>query len=169
MPAGGLNDVLCQIEKCWRYAERHGRQLVIDTANTGLLDSFDQYFKVASPYCGDVHTRLSSETANRLAPLSCKPRSLQGRLLTLAPVYNEEVLNFVDCDSGEALTFDFEKDWTEQLLVHFQCGGGKLGIACLGRLSLQPSISTTVLNRISLLPSDYIGVHVRNTDMQTAY
>jgi hypothetical protein len=53
--------------------------------------------------------------------------------------------------------------------VHCQCGGGKLGIACLGRLSLQPSISTTVLNRISLLPSDYIGVHVRNTDMQTAY
>jgi hypothetical protein len=50
MPAGGLNDVLCQIEKCWRYAERHGRKLVIDTAKTGLLDSFDQYFKVASPY-----------------------------------------------------------------------------------------------------------------------
>jgi hypothetical protein len=89
--------------------------------------------------------------------------------LTLTPVYNEELLNFVDGDSGEALTFSFEKDWTEQLLVHCQCGGGKLGIACLGRLSLQPSISTTVLNRISLLPSDYIGVHVRNTDMQTAY
>ena len=37
-PVGGLNDIFCQIEKCWQYAEKYNRILIVDTDKSqGLL------------------------------------------------------------------------------------------------------------------------------------
>jgi hypothetical protein len=117
MPAGGLNDVLCQLQKCWRYSENHGRRLVINTTKTGLLDSFHNYFSIAN-CSANVLTSLCAATQESLATLTCKPSGLQGPLMTLTPVYSEAELNFVDGYSGEVLIFYFERDWSEKLLVH---------------------------------------------------
>jgi hypothetical protein len=44
-PHGGLNDTLCQIEKCWKYALKSDRVLIIDTRNSGLHADFSEYFE----------------------------------------------------------------------------------------------------------------------------
>lgn len=46
-PLGGLNDILCQIESCCRYAERFGRTVVVETdfhCTKSFRDDFSRYF-----------------------------------------------------------------------------------------------------------------------------
>ena len=44
-PQGGLNDTLCQIELCWRYAARFNRTLIIDARKSGLHADFSEFFQ----------------------------------------------------------------------------------------------------------------------------
>ncbi|MEY3069700.1 MAG: hypothetical protein RLZZ456_1399 [Pseudomonadota bacterium] len=46
-PEGGFNDMLCQIELCWHYAEANGRTLIVDSAVTGFGDDFATYLRPA--------------------------------------------------------------------------------------------------------------------------
>src|SRR5947209_3468047 len=48
-PQGGLNDMLCQIEKCCQYADRVGRTVIVDTdyarsAPATFKDHLSKYF-----------------------------------------------------------------------------------------------------------------------------
>ncbi|MEP3671691.1 MAG: hypothetical protein ABJM86_01940, partial [Hyphomicrobiales bacterium] len=40
-----MNDLLCQIEPCWRYCIDYNRKLIIDSSASGLLDDFFNYFE----------------------------------------------------------------------------------------------------------------------------
>ena len=51
-PLGGLNDLLCQIERACRYGERFGREVVVDTnhpSTTYFHDDFSSYFESLQP------------------------------------------------------------------------------------------------------------------------
>ncbi|MDR2151865.1 MAG: hypothetical protein LBO72_03505 [Helicobacteraceae bacterium] len=43
-PTGGLNDILCAINKYVNYAMRHNRIVYIDGSKSGFQDDFDRYF-----------------------------------------------------------------------------------------------------------------------------
>ena len=49
-PEGGFNDILCQIELCWRYADAHERVLVVDTAVTADV-GVSRLAPTSSPHC----------------------------------------------------------------------------------------------------------------------
>jgi hypothetical protein len=52
-PTGGINDIFCQIEMCWDYAEKYNRNLIIDTTNhLSLMANFSDFF---SPLNRDPH------------------------------------------------------------------------------------------------------------------
>jgi hypothetical protein len=83
--------------------------------------------------------------------------------------YSKEHGNLVDRVSGALLTFDFEKDYSESILVHEQFGGGDLSFGLLERLTISENIRSFILDRIARLDKDFVAIHVRNTDYQTNY
>ncbi len=166
-PHGGLNDTFCQIEKCWRYAEKSKRTLIIDTRKSCLFGEFSEFFTPV-----DASIKVESNTAEvdvAINSLSCYPPQIKGMLDTYKPIYSKDHLNFIDKELGAFLTFDFEKDYSESILVHEQCGGGSLSFALLERITISENIRSIVLDRIARLDKDYVAIHVRNTDYQTNY
>ncbi|MBI1283197.1 MAG: glycosyltransferase [Thiobacillus sp.] len=171
-PHGGLNDTFCQIEKCWEYAERFGRTLIIDTRKSGLFGEFADFF---SPV--DASIKVETDTT-RVDPAinsrDCYPPRMNGPRIngTLDDhdtTYSTMYHNHVDRVSGALLTFDFDRDYRESVLIHEQCGGGELSFSLLNRISLSENVRSIVLDRIAGLGGDYVGIHVRNTDYQTDY
>lgn len=168
-PLNGLNDMLHQIEKCWRYAAAHRRTLVIDSRESGLLGGFDDYFRLRT----DVPTvhltpwRLQQEASGRLADWysgeSLKPvvELPLGRCQHVTTPRNPSL----PCESS----FDFAKAHAEPVLFHQSGGGGSLSFSLIARLTLAPDFCAEVLRRLDRLPEDYYAVHVRNTDYQTDY
>ncbi|MFZ1546150.1 MAG: glycosyltransferase, partial [Candidatus Nitrotoga sp.] len=167
-PHGGLNDTLCQIEQCWRYAEKFGRTLIIDTLNSGLLAEFSEFFSPRNSLT-KVHFSLSEKQLCFLDTLNCFPHSVQGKLKTYFAVYSIDSKNYVDRETTAILTFNFDKNYDELVLIHEQSGGGTLSFDLLNRISISENIRPIVLDRIQHLGYDYLAVHVRNTDYQTQY
>jgi hypothetical protein len=167
-PSGGLNDTLNQIERCWRYATRTGRRLVIDTMRSGMLDHWSNYF---APVIDDgrVITKLDDILLDKLDATATYPHGLSGRLRSYEALYFRGVEAFADRQTREILSFDFSADYPEPLLLHEQYGSGKLAIDCLARLKLSATIAGQVRTALARLGKDYDAVHVRNTDYRTDY
>ncbi len=171
-PHGGLNDTFCQIEKCWRYAEKSGRTLIIDTRKSCLFGDFSDFFTPV-----DASIKVESNTSEvdvAINALDCYPPLINGPQINklLDPhstVYSEKHRNLIDRVSGALLTFDFEKDYSEPILVHEQFGGGELSFSLLERMAISEKIRSIVLDRIAGLDKHYVAIHVRNTDYQTNY
>jgi hypothetical protein len=167
-PQGGLNDMLCQIEKCCAYGESYDRTTIIDTSyehSPFFRDTFANYFD--SRQSRVILDRAKAPTlANGL---TTAPRCVQGRLDAYSFHFDQEADNFVDDQSGEQITFDFGQDHQELLLVHNACGGGRESIAALARLRLKAEIADRLIGRIEAMNGDYVAVQIRNTDYQSNY
>src|SRR5690606_1748594 len=79
IPHGGLNDTLCEIERCWDYCIKYERVLLVDTRNTGLMGEMGDFFRPRSQH-GDVRFFSGEWSVDDLNRLSCIPSSLQGRI-----------------------------------------------------------------------------------------
>ena len=77
-PRGGLNDMLCEIEKCRMYAQQHGRKLLIDTAFSGFKDHFWRYFELFMPD-PMIEGVLNYSALDRMSTL---PHFVQGNVST---------------------------------------------------------------------------------------
>lgn len=171
-PHGGLNDTFCQIEKCWRYAEKFGRTLIIDTRKSCFFGEFADFFTPSNAHIKVETNTTKIDTA--INALDSHPPLINGpqinQLLEADRAeYSKEHGNLVDRVSGALLTFDFEKDYSESILVHEQFGGGDLSFGLLERLTISENIRSFVLDRMAGLDKDYVAIHVRNTDYQTNY
>jgi hypothetical protein len=165
-PRGGLNDTLCQIEKCWRYAEFHDRRLVIDTRRSSLFGEFSDFFMPKSG--NEEYFTLRSFDLARLNQLDCMPAALRGRLESYTAAFKGHG-KYIDTESSAGLTFDFARSWNESVLVHEQCGGGQLSFDLLRRVTLSPAAREFVVSATDHLAPGYAAVHVRNTDYKTSY
>lgn len=167
-PQGGFNDMLSQIEKCCRYAERMHRVVVVDTAYTdhgSLGDDLSRYF--ASRQKKLLLTRRGLDQAFEQA--SVFPNSLQGRLNSYVAQWDSESLLFLDPQTGDPITFDFGKHYKEQILVHHQLGRFQFSRFALHRLVLLDAHLNELLARLRAMGGPYVGVHVRHTDYQSRY
>ncbi|CAH1903666.1 Glycosyl transferase family 2 [Candidatus Nitrotoga sp. HW29] len=167
-PIGGLNDTLCQIEKCWRYAEKFSRSLIIDTRKSGLLAEFSEFFSPRTSLT-KVYFRLSEAQLCLLDTLPCFPHSVQGKIKTYFSISSKDSINYIDREISTILTFDFNKNYDERVLIHEQCGGGELSFDLLNRVSISEKIRPIILDKIQKLDHDYLAIHVRNTDYQTKF
>ena len=159
-PRGGLNDILVQIEKCWKYAIEHNRCLHIDTSRSGLLDDFQNYFILPKG--------VFSGSPNLQPPFNCNPEFLSNNISDYPLNFNAEKRNYTYTPNGELVTFDFSRSHPHQILVHEQCGGGLDSFHALRKLNLQPKIASHIYKLVSEL-GEYDAVHVRNTDYKTNY
>jgi len=167
-PLGGLNDMLCQIENACRYAERFDRTLIVDTrhhSKTYFRDSFSTYFTSRQD-----RLVLDAEAAlGALDRLEVFPHFLAGRVGAYAVRFDRELRRFVEDQTGLIPSFNFDRDYGEQLLVHHASGGGTHGVRALARLRLRPDLVDVLVQRHGQIGPDYSGVHVRNTDYKARY
>lgn len=153
--------MLCQIEKCWSYAEKHNRILVIDSLRSGILDDFSKYFKLK--HKTNVFFALDSRLALSFETMTTFPASLSGRIATYETEWKPESISYYDKHSGEQISLDFGKEYPETLIVHENEGGGLKSLECIKKLKLTDSASAFIRQKLSSLPKGYVAVHVRNT------
>ena len=111
-PHGGLKDIFCQLELCWRYAEKINRALILDGCTCGMLGSY-KLFSVRKASKISVFTHIRPELLAYLNTLSCHPISIQGRIDNYLSVLQVDIDRMVVKESGEGLTFDSERDHPE--------------------------------------------------------
>lgn len=168
-PRGGLNDTLSQIAKCWIYAIKYNRKLYVDTNRSGFLDCFSNYFNdpgliefgipvwidsVSDVFPASLSGRISSYSTNRVI------RNNKGSLYPTV----------VYCDSvyGEDVTFDFNFDYKNQILIHEQEGNYKYSCSVFESFELKDEVLNYILDCIIPL-GEYSSVHIRNTDYKMEY
>ncbi len=166
-PFGGLNDMLCQIETCCRYAETFGRRVIVQTDG-----GFHSYFGVSlGNYLVSMQEGLLFADAlgeEFFEGLTVRPHGLQGRLYHTDFVHTRGV-GRLDRSTGDRISFDLSKDHAEDVLVHNQCGGGDLAVAALARVRLRETIVDEIETRIGEMGAGYPAVHVRHTDIRSDY
>ncbi len=167
-PMGGLNDNLTQIEACWRYAEKYGRHLLIDTlGSSGFNHDFSDVFRVVRSGCS-----VSNIVGIDLDDLVCIPGTIKGSFShdNYSAVYDDRFKNFVDTKHSKIISFDFSKDYEEELLVHHQCGGGLISIHALSRLRFNAMIVEAITSRLRGIPVEQsFALHIRHSDYKTDY
>lgn len=158
--------MLCQIGKCAIYAEKHQRQLVIDTFNTAFRDDFSRYF---TPINHGRITMANQALLEHLGVLDVAPACLSGRVNAYPSLYTAERKHFITADTLETISFDFRQAYQEPLLVHHNCGGGLHSIDALQRLRLTRPMIDAFRARLATLGGPYAAIHVRHTDYQSDY
>lgn len=163
-PRGGLNDTLCQIERCWDYAERYGRTLIVDTSRSGLLLPCSEFF---TPVAGDAIFSLSD---HRLAgidldSMDCRPALLQGRT-TAQVIPRRRRIRTADGTRAQT-SFDFSRDHAETLLIHEDYGGSFASQKFLNRVRFADAVATEIRAALAELGSVDAAIHLRNTDYKT--
>jgi hypothetical protein len=133
-----------------------------------LHGQFSDYFSLKIPN-PRILTKFEPYYLSQLNMLDCFPAVVKGKIDSHEPLYSKDLRCYVERDTNTLLSFDFEIDYVERLLVHEQYGRGVTSADFLNRVTLAPNILSTVIDSLAQLNCDYIGVHVRNTDYQTDY
>jgi hypothetical protein len=173
-PRGGLNDLLCSIAVCWDYCHRTGRRLIVDTRRSGLSCNFWNYFSVSG---SDVNCVLADFDPISFNSVSCFPDTIFGCIDTYWSEYEHAIGKYVDQKSRVPLTFEFDKEYSEDLLIHEQ---GWLptsiqdfllpaSIKLLQKVWFNAGTAEKIQQRLLLLPQAYDAVHIRNSDYKTDY
>ena len=159
-PCGGLNDMLNQIYLCMSYAKKFDRELWVDTTRSGFGDCFRHYFNTTS----EMNFGVPEDHEAR----SCFPHEVEGKIMTYQRSWHKDFGGVILLPEGPLLTFDFDRDYEEELLIHDQVGGGKQGSGALRVLTLKDNIASEIKEQLIALGS-YIAIHVRHTDYKTDY
>jgi hypothetical protein len=166
-PQGGLNDMLSEIGKCLAYARKHDRVVVVET------DYFDltHFNDVLTHYFTSHDSRLilsSAEFISAFDRMKCAPHFIEGRVTSY--LSNPKTVG-IELQSGQHVTFDFSRDYEEQLLVHHSNGQqkGRNAIVALDALLLSDVLVKKLKQRCAELGEHYSGVHIRHTDYKTDY
>ena len=77
--------------------------------------------------------------------------------------------SWFDEATGELLSFDFDVDHGEELLVHHQQGGTGMAARALAQLRLAPAMRSALKRRILAIGPGYDAIHVRHTDYRSRY
>ena len=168
-PEGGLNDVLCQIERVCRYAEKFDRNVIIDTnhhSTCSIKDHFSKYFVSKQKRVALDLTSIEFDLKN----VSVVPSFLTSDPFQYDAHYHDNHECFVERNTHQPITFDFSRDYAECLLVHHDCGRlCGASVAALSRLRLHDNLSNELTKRLKSIGSSYASVHIRNTDYKTNY
>lgn len=167
-PVGGLNDTLCEIERCWSYAERNSRALVIDTRVSGLMDQFSSFFAVKAAKI-PVFPTVTQELLDHLNQLSAYPEVIAGRFVEYTRTHREPIEARVEIPSNIPLTFDLTQTYEHGVLLRESLGGGHDAHQVVKRIALHEAVRQEVRRALEKLPQSYVGIHVRNTDYITDY
>jgi hypothetical protein len=156
LPCGGFNDMLCQIEKCVRYARSNQRVLLLDTSYSGLHDDIRNYFTLAFA-CEVAHPE----------DYGYKTRVDAGDLV-ISQTGNAEDIR-LRLDDENRVGDQIKRPSEETLVVHYSPGGGDLAIKSLEKMHPLDLVQKGILSGLPVTDRPYIAIHIRNTDYRTDY
>jgi hypothetical protein len=162
-PAGGLNDMLFNINRCLMHSVKYQRLLIIDTTK---IDWFHHdirdyiFFNHSNIYIGNLSTIYST-----IQELSIYPSEFKLHLTQFAAKYDTATHNFVFNISGNLISagINLDKSYSEEVIVFASLGGG-LPNLILEHMLFKKVVTDVYYERLSKLPLSFIGVHIRNTD-----
>jgi len=160
--------MLCQIEKCCRYAEKTHRIVIVDTNykhSENFHEDLTHYFQSRQ---NRLFLSLDDAPVD-LEQLEVYPECLQGKLNSYETLEKITFQPFKERDSGKAIQFDFAKNYPHQLLVHHQHGGGSISSSALLRFKLTDTVKIALLKRLKTIERSYCGIHIRHTDYRSDY
>lgn len=175
-PINGLNDTFNQIMKCYNYCKKTGRTLLVNTNvnhNQSMKYNFADFFDFND---ADFNIICDSNIINNLLK--------KKKLTVINDLYNYLTDNYsmifigkesdgsnILCDKNTKipLKFDFNKNYDEDILLHFQGGGGDIGYLLFNYIILNKNLKKHISNKINKLPCDYISLYIRNTDIKSDY
>ena len=151
MPGGGLCDMMMRIYVCIEYCKKYNRSMILDTSkSTHAQDSIFNYFSIGSPV-------IYRGTTNILHSMTTYPKDLFKKI-------DENI------DSPK-LCMNIKKSFNEDILFYRRCGRifspEYYYKNFLSVCTLTPLVKQIYTKRRSLLPEEYISVHVRNTDYES--
>lgn len=167
-PAGGLNDMLCQIERACRYADRFGRTVIVETDHQGAIEFRDRF----ADYFVSRQRRLvlsAERVRHRFDAMEVFPSFLRGRVTSYRPRNTGREGRTVDEATGLRVSFDFERDYDQPLLVHHDFGGGRHSLDALRRLRIGDAVAAELRRRRGSIGGSYAALHIRNTDYRARY
>lgn len=166
-PLGGFNDTLCRIARGLEFAQRTGRDLIIDTTDSGLMGEFDTYltFHHASTSV-KVTTRIDETLLSSLDHLAAFPRFINQdiSLSQLMSLSRGERLDVARSHDMPSFRVDLTKDYSEDLVFFEGGGGGQASFRVLKHLSVSEPIREMLNDFSQSLPPEYLAAHVRATD-----
>jgi len=153
-PGGGLNDALCRIELCCRYALKHRRKLYIEAGYGSFLSKYniDKHFILPSYMSTDVIDFINY-------PASVYPACFTNDIYTYEAISTPQGRKIKE---GPFPQFDFNKNYNEQYLIYDNYGGGEESINFMKRVKLKEDLRTHIVSQINKL-GVYSAVHIRNT------
>jgi hypothetical protein len=171
MPGGGLCDMMARIQTCIKYCEKHNRTLILDTSkSTHAKDGLEKYVRIDSPvlFYGNVQKKYEA-----LKGRSFYPPELAQTFLTMNVIYRKKkgihaYTDVIDKKTRIPTYFNTENPYSEDVLLYRMHGGNfEKVVKFLSVCTLTPLVKQIYTKRRSLLPEEYISVHVRNTDYKS--
>jgi len=157
MPQGGIIDMCHSIYKCYSYAKKHNRIVIIDTTKGWFNDDFNAYIQIHNPY---FYTGSPDSIYSKIKDLSIRPDGIDISLLERPKVVTDGYTV-----QGLNATLDLSRDYKERILLYANHRNGPTHITdFLSFCSISPEVLTAYKTARARLPSYYIGIHVRNTD-----
>jgi hypothetical protein len=152
-PLGGVNDTLCQIGHCIKYAEKFNRKLIIDTKSASdFYDHFSNYFEVIKSK-NMIHPQLLGED---ITAIHNDPMYTLGVDLKFNP------------DIPKLYPLDINNDSNEKYVLHRNFGGGFDSFYAVQYFKLLPYLADEIKQRKQSL-GEYCAILIRHTDYQTDY
>jgi hypothetical protein len=155
-------NILISLDKIERYSMK---KYVYCIPGGGFNDTLNQ---IERTWKNGIVFHITPNILNLFDNVNVYPTFLSGHVSSHEVVWKMH-RNYVDIKTDLPVTFDFNKGYEEQVVVHHACGGGWHGIDCLERLKLTHSLAGEIMQALAGLGMDYDAIHIRNTDMRTNY
>lgn len=168
-PRGGLNDTLCQLERCFQYALKYDRLFVPDTRLSGLGLDFHRVFEPVEQNLA-IRTKPLHYLESKFSKKpSIFPPELTGKFSNYVSYLDSVTRAYHEMESGVHLALGLRVGRDEDIVVHESEGGGIASQCFLTRVTLAAPVRGFALERWERLPETYVAAHVRHTDISSDY
>jgi len=162
-PQGGINDMFSRIQTCIHYCISEKRILILDTGKNWFRDDWRAYFSIDIDlvYKGDTPEMITFLLSQDVYPLSFQHKTYQE--LTHAKWIKPGHMEM----NGICTSTSLRHSYPNQTVIYAECGSSVHINPILHSISFTSMIKTEFQKRKSILPDEYISIHIRNTDYQS--
>jgi hypothetical protein len=164
-PRGGFNDILSNIKNTINYCIKTNRTLLVDTTKCCYCINFSDYFyfkyiPIAVIRDINIIRKVIADESLTIYPNSITDRNVDKWELVWTPtrIYT---LNGIPLELPS-------ESCEEKIIIYSTCGGGN-GIELFKNLYFKQNIIDHVKEEFTKLPSKYLAIQIRNTDIKCDY
>ncbi len=169
-PLGGLNDNLNRIFHCLKYCKKYNRTLLIDMKhNNGYSINLSDYLEF-----NDLNIICDSDIIKKIIcqnNFTIYPNEITDLYNYKMDYGVDNSLNwvFVCGDKYISTEINLNTDYSEDIILYNNCGGGTNSCEIFKIIKLKKVIIDEFYLRYNLITKPYTSIHIRNTDYKLDY